>query len=827
VSVDWPVKFPEGDSVIVYRATKSQFIRDVNEHDIEDVVGHAYFGRTGKRVSPSEIGAWKESLTYMSKVLADTEIPDDSGIAIEYGIPGSAKRVDFLVTGLNESRDPSVVIVELKRWSKAKRTDKDAVVRTALGGSEHETTHPSYQAWSYAALLSSYNEAVYEGGMHLQPCAYLHNYAADGILDHPFYSHYVDKAPLFLKGDVERNKLRGFIKRYVRYGDKTDIVFQIENGVIRPSKSLVESLDKLMKGNQEFILIDDQKLVFETALSLAQAADTGKKQVMIIEGGPGTGKSVVAINLLVALTRLRKLARYVSKNAAPRSVYQSKLTGTMKKTVISNLFSGSGVFVDAEKATFDALIVDEAHRLNEKSGLYQNLGDNQIKELIDATKFSVFFIDEAQKVTLKDIGKKSDIEDWALRLGATVTHAQLSSQFRCNGSDGYLTWLDNSLDMAAHEVVDPVDIGFDCRVFDSPIELRDAIRKENRKANKARMVAGYCWDWKSKKDAQRFDVEIPEHNFQMRWNLTSDSSLWIIAPNSVEEIGCIHTCQGLEVDYIGVIIGPDLVVRNGEVRTVPEARSKMDKSISGYKKLKAVNSDDAKIKADSIIKNTYRTLMTRGMKGCYIYCTDLETSDYFKARLSSIKASVGKQPTHAVIAAPPTGYVTGELPFKRSNLRQITPFIDAVPIFDLRIAAGVFRAGATDDFFHPSGHDDWAKLPDEFRASRDLFVAQVAGQSMNRRIPDGAWCLFKLHPAGPRAGRVVLAQHRSISDPDTGGSHTVKVYQSKKVSSADGTWRHTEIRLVPDSTLSSYKPIVIPPKNATDFRILAELVAVL
>jgi DUF2075 family protein len=572
----------------------------------------------------------------------------------------------------------------------------------------------------------------------------------------------------------------------------------------------------MLKGNQEFVLVDDQKLVFENALALAKDSSPKKKSVMIVEGGPGTGKSVVAINLLAALTRLRKLARYVSKNAAPRTVYENRLKGERKKTEISNLFSGSGVFTEGKPNEFDALIVDEAHRLNEKSGLYQNLGDNQIKEIISATSCSIFFIDENQRVTLKDIGRKSEIERWATELGATVSHAKLESQFRCSGSDGYLAWLDDVLGVhpTANESFDRGS--FDFRIVDSPNALREMIRAANKENNRARMVAGYCWNWVSKRQPQEYDIVMPEHNFQARWNLSSDGSLWIVAPESVEEIGCIHTSQGLEVDYVGVIVGPDFVIRGGEVTTVPSHRARTDKSLSGYKtKLKAGDEDviDA---ADAVIKNTYRTLMTRGMKGCFVYFTDRETSDYFKARLAMPRLKVSEiTPVESTVI---DGSV---LPFKRVERRKAKPYVNAVPILDLKFAAGAF---STTQFESPD-HDEWAVIPKAFRPRKGLFVAQVVGESMNRRYSNGAWCLFEVNPKGTRNNRVVVAEHRSIHDPDTGGSYTVKVYQSAKEHREDGTWRHLEVRLRPDSDDPKYEELVFGPDAAGSVRIIAELIA--
>jgi len=264
-----------------------------------------------------------------------------------------------------------------------------------------------------------------------------------------------------------------------------------------------------------------------------------------------------------------------------RAVSASVLSGSFPRTRITTLFSGSGKYTETEANTFDSLIVDEAHRLNAKSGMFQNLGENQIKEIINAAKCSIFFVDDDQRIHWKDIGGKQEIENWAKQLGASVQHLELQSQFRCNGSDGYLAWLDNSLQIKTTANENLKDIDYDFKVFDSPNKLRDEILKQNIN-NKARMVAGYCWAWNSKKDTSKFDVIIEEHNFEMQWNLTKDGSLWIRSPESVNEIGCIHTCQGLEVDYIGVIIGPDLIVRNGEIIIQPRERAKSDSAIKGY-----------------------------------------------------------------------------------------------------------------------------------------------------------------------------------------------------------------------------------------------------
>jgi DUF2075 family protein len=265
--------------------------------------------------------------------------------------------------------------------------------------------------------------------------------------------------------------------------------------------------------------------------------------------------------------------------------------------------------------------------------MFKNMGESQTEEIIDSAKLSVFFIDEAQKVTWSDVGEISRIKMHAAELGAEVEIMELVSQFRCNGSDDYMAWLDGTL--GVQENIDDyfTKQSFDFQIFDSPTALHDAIRGKNQTNNKSRVVAGYCWNWASKNDSKAFDIVFPEYGYKAKWNLTEYGNEWIFNPKSVEEVGCIHTCQGLEVDYVGVIVGEDLIVVDGELVTDPSARAKSDKSLAGYIKERKENPAEADIKADELIRNTYRTLMTRGMKGCYVYFTNEETRKYFEERM--------------------------------------------------------------------------------------------------------------------------------------------------------------------------------------------------
>ena len=623
--------------MLVYEGIKSGFIDDVDLGIIADKIRNKYIEVVKRRPSAPEFNSWKNSMQYMRGVLSDNEIPNNTGIAIEYNIPPTGCRIDFMMSGYNNSKS-NVVIIELKQWDKATEVgEMDGIykVNTFTGGGMRDVNHPSYQAMTYANLIKDYNETVQLKDINVVPCAYLHNYYFDNddTLLSNNYKEYTDAAPLFGHNDVL--KLRDFIKRYIEDGDDGNILYEIDHGRIRPSKMLQDSLTQMLKGNKEFYMIDSQKIVYEYALRNAiDTVGSNSKNVMIVRGGPGTGKSVLAINLLVELNRRNMTCFYVTKNAAPRTVYATKLRGEYTTTYINHLFQGSGGFIDEERNKLDCLVVDEAHRLNAKSGMFQNKGENQIKEIINAAKFSIFFIDENQKVTLKDIGSEELIRKFANEQGAGIYTYELDSQFRCNGSDGYVAWLDRTLEIRDTANFDIDGFDYDFRVFDDPNEMRKAIEEKNAINNKSRIVAGYCWEWptgNTRNDSNYHEIKIPEKDFEISWNLETGEA-FAIGENSINEAGCIHTVQGLEFDYVGVIVGDDMRYEDGHIITDYNKRAKSDNSLKGINKIANEQGADVANKiADTLIKNTYRTLMTRGMKGCYIYCTNKDLSDYLKS----------------------------------------------------------------------------------------------------------------------------------------------------------------------------------------------------
>lgn len=616
--------------MISYLATKEIFLKDAPS--IEDKIKDAVKKNFNLSVGQSEYTSWRNSLgNAMFHVVNSDLIPKDAGIAIEYRVNGRKYRIDFLITGKNTSGIDSLAIIELKQWTDIEFSDLQDHVSTRLGSGKSDERHPSYQAWSYASHLKNFNEFIYESGVDVSASAYLHNCTSRSVVSDSRYEIFLKQAPIFLKGDI--TKLQKYIAHNIHKGTGTDLLKEIDASPIRPSKQLAEVVSSMLTGNEEFVLLDDQKTVLETIINTTKRSLNGTKEVVIVKGGPGTGKSVVAINSIARLTGMRLNAQYVTQNSAPRTVYAEKLGQSSKDQNHKNLFSSAGSFLEVSDDAFDALIVDESHRLNEKSGFYKNLGINQIKEIIEAAKTSVFFIDEAQKVTWADIGEISEIERFAKDAQATIQYLELKSQFRCSGSDDYLAWLDDALGVESNSDHYFSTSRFDFKIFDSVSEMRDVIFNKNLENNKSRLVAGYCWNWVSKKDPRLNDIVFPKENFAMKWNLASYAMKWIIEKDSINEVGCIHTCQGLECDYVGVIVGKDLIYRDGELKTDASARAKTDGSLKGYKKFREENAAEADVKVDELIRNTYRTLMTRGMKGCYVYFEDEKTAEYFKKLL--------------------------------------------------------------------------------------------------------------------------------------------------------------------------------------------------
>ena len=621
--------------MIVYNNTKRQFVDDVRNDLIADKILECIRQKGLNAGQEREFNSWHNSMQFMRNIIDTGDIDDDVQVAIEYNIPHTSKRVDFILLGADLQDKDNVLIVELKQWQKAEVVDDDMhyCVRTYVADANRIVCHPSYQAYSYASFISSYSQVIADGNIGLVPCAYLHNYQPEykSVLTNDIYKDWYERAPLFIRGEAA--SFSDFVKKYIRKrSSRGDLLYMIDEGRLRPTKALQDALTTMVKGVPEFMLLDEQAVCYDMCLrTMQQCLADHKKRTIVIQGGPGTGKSVLAVNLMLAYINRSLNTSYVTKNSAPRNAFISLLSGAnaMKMVEIKHLFRSPFGLSSVPANSYDCLIVDEAHRLVRQMFRDYN-GENQVKECIEASLLSIFLIDEDQAVTTKDIGSIEEINHWCQRLDSTLimrSETVLTSQFRCNGSDAYIQFIDDLLQKDPETLkIDFTELNYDFRVFDSPVKMREALRLKNDINNKSRIVAGYCYDWNVKHHRGDIDISL-EDGFNAKWNLEGDN-IWAINPKSFEEVGCIHTAQGLEFDYVGVLIGKDLAFdpATGKVITDKTKISRDDNS-SGIR-----TAPDAV--ARRLILNTYKTLLTRGQKGCYVYCEDPNLREYIKNKLA-------------------------------------------------------------------------------------------------------------------------------------------------------------------------------------------------
>ncbi len=617
--------------MIIYEATAAKFIDDVDSNKIIAEIEKAFQEKLGRSIPPSELPAYQNSLPAMERVVRRSGVAGDCGILIEYKIPLTNFRIDFVIAGTDDEGNKNFVIVELKQWQRAITSDGDGLVESFTGNANRVVTHPSYQASRYKDFVSDFNEVVYSGSVKAYSCAYLHNYEEkkpEPLLD-ARYEKILQTSPIYFRDDQAR--LEDFLKKYVKHGKGTDILYEINNGNIRPSKKLIDHVASMFDGNQNYILLDQQKVAFETARTIANKKE---KSVVIIKGGPGTGKSVISVNLISTLLKDELNAIFVAPNASFRESIVKMLTQNHPAQRIRNIFKGSAGFYDSQENEFDVLVVDEAHRLK-KRGAFMYKGHNQVDDVIKSAKTTIFFIDDNQIVRPDDIGSVSELKIIAEEHNAKVYELELEAQFRCSGAEGYINWLDDVLQIKETANYDGWDKkSFDFRIFDNLNDLRSLIKEKNKKGEPSRILAGYAWEWTSvaegNPDANIEDVTLPEFNFRMPWNTRNTGKIFAIDERCVDQVGCIHTTQGLEFDYVGVIVGADLSINLQDDSFYTDIEKYKDKT--GKKGMK-----DKPEELNKLVRNIYKVLMTRGMKGCYVYFVDEDVEAYFKSRLTKAK----------------------------------------------------------------------------------------------------------------------------------------------------------------------------------------------
>jgi len=482
---------------------------------------------------------------------------------------------------------------------------------------------------------TAFNEV--QNPIQLSACTYLHNYNyySDDVIFADKFRTAINHYPLFTADDV--NKLTGFLTSAVGEGEGLPILKKIEESKYRPSKKLMDHVGNMIKNKSEYILLDEQLIVYDKVLTCAkQGFHDKQKTMLIIKGGPGTGKSVIAINLVADLLLKGYNAHYATGSRAFTETLR-KIIGT-RGSVQFKYFNS---YRDADQNAVDILICDEAHRIRETSNsrytpLHKRNNLAQLEELLNASKVAVFFIDDNQVVRPNEIGSVEYLKRYAEKYNCKVFEYELEAQFRCNGSDAFVNWVNNTLGIKrTANVIWEQHEEFDFRILSSPEELEKAIREKVAQGFTGRLTAGFCWDWSMPDEDGNLKEDVVIGDFKRPWNARPEAkrlakgippaSLWAYDPNGINQVGCIYTAQGFEFDYVGVIFGLDLRYDFDKQKWLGDKTKSEDSVVKRSKE-----------KFTDLLKNTYRVLLSRGMKGCYVYFMDKDTERFFKSRIEGL-----------------------------------------------------------------------------------------------------------------------------------------------------------------------------------------------
>jgi len=621
----------------LYSGPSSHFIMDTAHNQIAEKLKAAFFGYYRYWPAPSEVASWRNSLRATAQVFEEAGLRDH-GVLLEYQLPQASQRLDCLICGRNGAGLDNGVIIELKQWERAREASGDKMVVTWVGGANREVLHPSAQVGQYQMYLADTHTAFYEGAnpIALSACSYLHNYFVEesDVLFAPVFDALLRRFPLFTGDDAGR--LKDFLVDRLEAGEGLPVLRRIEESRYRPSKKLMEHVSGVIKGRREYYLLDEQLVVYEKVLQCAREGfHDRRKIVLIVKGGPGTGKSVIAINLMADLLRANYNAHYATGSRA--------FTETLREIIGARgsvQFKYFNSYQQADVNEIDVLICDEAHRIREVSANRftprpQRTGVPQIEELLRASKVTVFLLDDNQVVRPGEIGSAEYLRREAEARGCRVSEYQLEAQFRCAGSDGFINWVNNTLGIArTANVIWEGDENFEFRIYDTVEDLDTAIQARAAEGFSARLTAGYCWPWSKPRPDGTLQEDVVLGNFRRPWNARPDAGrlapgipkapLWAHDPGGMGQVGCVYTAQGFEFDYVGVIFGKDLVYdldRQCWAGVESESYDTVVKR-SGARFLE-------------LVKNTYRVLLSRGLKGCYVCFLDRDTERFFRSRMEA------------------------------------------------------------------------------------------------------------------------------------------------------------------------------------------------
>ncbi|UUU34352.1 DUF2075 domain-containing protein [Streptomyces sp. CA-210063] len=588
----------------------------------------------GYETSESEQRSWRNSLPVLADTLVDAGLGDVEVLA-EYPVPLSSYRVDALLCGVHPATgEPSYVAVELKQWSEASSiADTEDLVLIESMRDNVARLHPVAQVRRYCDHIADFTEALHGHEHRISGAAYLHNATDDGV--HQLFALHSDAHGRLFTGS-SRAKFQMYLAERLAPMSGAEAADALRPEAVSPSKRLMAVAAEEIAERGHFNLLNEQQIAYSLVMrAVKKARQSEVKEVIVVIGGPGSGKSVIALELLGALYRNGLSALHATGSKSFTTTLQEVAGGDDAR--VRNLFRYFNDFTKAPKNGIDVLICDEAHRIREPSRRPANHirgYRRQVETLLDAARVPVFLLDQEQVVRPGERCDVAVIDEAAKAMNLPVRHVRLDAQFRCGGSRAYEEWV---LRLLGLRPGGPMRWGGDDRfmvqVVETPQELEAVLRSRQEGGEQARMTAGFCWPWSDPVlgTGRKFielvdDVDLAEWGWARPWNVKGDrpvggfpsKNLWATDPAGSSQVGCIYTAQGFEYDWNGVILGPDLVWRDGT--WIANRNASKDSAVAG-----ASPKDFA-----YLIRNTYKVLLTRGMRGTVLFSTDRETREMLR-----------------------------------------------------------------------------------------------------------------------------------------------------------------------------------------------------
>lgn len=618
----------------LYDCRLNEFIPQATSGQIADVLRQRFTTRLDIRPSESEVRSWRNSLGAFADAVSGLGA-DDSWIVIEYQLPLSSSRIDCMLLGSDARRWKNTILFEFKQWDRCLPSYVPEVV--LVGGAE--MLHPCAQVRDYRHYLADAHSAFAKDDVLLHSCAYLHNAKSrmESGFFAPEYSTLLEDSPAFCIENVD--DLVEFIDRRVSSGASPDFVETVLKGGYQPSKKLLDYLSDAIAGYEPWRLLDEQHIVFNKIMADVDATTRdGQKKVIIVTGGPGTGKSVIAVHVLGAAAR----KHFNVVHATGSKAFTTNLRGIVGRQQPFRYFNS---FTKQAPNSIDLIVCDEAHRLRESSGSRWSPGTGrpQVGEIIDSALVSVFLLDRQQSVRANEVGSVSLIESYARQNGIETSEYDLATQFRCAGSESYIRWVEYALGLSPNRSLAwQRNNEYDVAIFDRVEHLESALRNRIAEGSSARMVAGFCWPWSDPQPGGYLVPDVSIGTWQRPWNRKPRDmcrgrgspepperhpyTIWATQPEGFDQVGCIYSAQGFEFDYVGVIWGADLKWNQGHNSWAIDLRKNED---IGFKR--GLTRDPSATREK--LKHIYRVLSTRGMKGTYFYFLDPSTRQYFERML--------------------------------------------------------------------------------------------------------------------------------------------------------------------------------------------------